>query len=410
MVYKLNDFKHIDLMNSLSELQPIEEDQIVLESETFDENMLKLFSSLRANGLDKYADKLEEKFVSFKTAATHLYNTHDETGEDVIEFAHPKEEKHSEETIYSNLDDIVKKHKVIVDTFQKEPNGKLAAYINSVKIALAESNDDIKDRILVVLDIMRGIYTETITFTSHADDTFSESASGFLEDAFWSSVASPMLLSSKTLKDRMKSYMNVLYKYSEVENITNTIIENIKKAIISMRDFIGYAANGGVFGSKDPPLLQKLPEIKAKCDLALNKMDIASASLNGNSAKIVELESYMISNIPGAVLKSAADMMGNILNNKDQIIAGIKSTQFQAEAREFFTLVNQYYSVFLSLATGLNGSVKLIKLSDLDNGFLKELPGSPKFKNLDQLKTYITTIENQINQILNKYKKQSDIL
>lgn len=99
------------------------------------ESIIKLCAGLRREGLHKHAEDIEKNYVHYKKAQT-LYETSKETGEDLIDFAHP-EGGHV-------LKDVEGKHKVmtvterqeaIKRTLSKEPTGKLsvAEAIQAVK-------------------------------------------------------------------------------------------------------------------------------------------------------------------------------------------------------------------------------------------------------------------------------------
>lgn len=103
-------------------------------------DILKLCSGLRHNGFDKYADEIEAKFVNYKLAATSLYDSTGETGEDLIDFAHPKGSHKMEDVAGdATFHTIVDKHLKMLNVVNKEPKGKLAAnkdILNAVRIAL----------------------------------------------------------------------------------------------------------------------------------------------------------------------------------------------------------------------------------------------------------------------------------
>jgi hypothetical protein len=104
------------------------------------ENLLKLSNGLRHSGFDKQADEIESKFVAYKQAQS-LYNTHNESGEDLINSAHPKGshklvDVDSKEAVF---EDILDQHMKSVDMVEKKPTGKLASsrdIVNAVKVAL----------------------------------------------------------------------------------------------------------------------------------------------------------------------------------------------------------------------------------------------------------------------------------
>jgi hypothetical protein len=158
MVYKLEDLKHLEVVASLEDKQPIDQD-FKLFSENNDISfagaILKLCSNLRAEGFAKYADNLEEKFINLKAAQTtkaagklHLYNTHNETGEDLLNEAHPEGDVKMGDATDNNgvVETLVSKHKKIVDLISKEPTGKvLASYVEQCKIVLADFLNDSKE-------------------------------------------------------------------------------------------------------------------------------------------------------------------------------------------------------------------------------------------------------------------------
>ncbi|HEY5268398.1 MAG TPA: hypothetical protein VII94_04665 [Candidatus Saccharimonadales bacterium] len=109
------------------------------------ENIFKLCTGLRAQGFTKAATELEVKYLNYKQAQT-LYEAHAEKGEDLIEAAHPKGSHHLEnvEGDEAVFEDILDKHKKIVDVVNKTPNGKLSessAVINAVKTVLSEKKN-----------------------------------------------------------------------------------------------------------------------------------------------------------------------------------------------------------------------------------------------------------------------------
>ncbi len=110
------------------------------------DNVLKLCAGLRASGFDKYANELEINFLSYKQATQRtLYETSSETGEDVVNFAHPQgshklENVNSDESV---IETILDKHLKIVNVVNKMPSGKLASaqdVINAVKMSLGQSS------------------------------------------------------------------------------------------------------------------------------------------------------------------------------------------------------------------------------------------------------------------------------
>ena len=105
------------------------------------DNILKLCSGLRQAGLDKYATDIENKYVLFKQAAT-MYDTHGETGEDLINAAHPKGSHHLEGLDDAVVKTILDKHLDMVNLVNKKPTGKLtnaSEILNEVKFVLGDN-------------------------------------------------------------------------------------------------------------------------------------------------------------------------------------------------------------------------------------------------------------------------------
>jgi len=105
-------------------------------SEDLFSDILKLANSLRDRGFEKEANELEDNIITYKTAETHLYKAIDETGEDLLEFAHPNGsvKMHDAKDEMGVVEDLLDKHEKILKIVNKTPTGKYA----SVLSALAE--------------------------------------------------------------------------------------------------------------------------------------------------------------------------------------------------------------------------------------------------------------------------------
>lgn len=112
-------------------------------------NIMKLCAGLRHEGMSKYADELELNFLNYKKAQT-LYETTKETGEDLVDMAHPKG-SHRLEGVEGDsvFETIIDQHLKGVEIANKKPHGKLSTaknIIDAVKISLAIEEDE--DKIL----------------------------------------------------------------------------------------------------------------------------------------------------------------------------------------------------------------------------------------------------------------------
>ena len=106
------------------------------------ENVLNLCAGLRSQGLVKEAAELETNYLNYKQAQT-LYETSKETGEDLLQTAHP-DGSHKLEGLEGDalVEDLLEKHEKIMSVVNKnKPSGKLsssAQTINEVKKALGQ--------------------------------------------------------------------------------------------------------------------------------------------------------------------------------------------------------------------------------------------------------------------------------
>lgn len=113
-------------------------------SDNLMENIVKLCAGLREQGLVKDAAEIETNYLRFKQAQT-LYETSKETGEDLLDQAHP-EGSHKLENVDSTeavVEDLIEKHEKTEEVAEKKPGGKLSdakSVIKAVKKALGQAD------------------------------------------------------------------------------------------------------------------------------------------------------------------------------------------------------------------------------------------------------------------------------
>lgn len=113
-------------------------------SNNFTSNILNLCAGLRASNFHKQADELESKFMIYKKSQT-LYEAFKETGEDLVDLAHPKGSHKLEGVDGGDLtviETIVDQHLKTLKMIDKMPTGKLASsrdILNAVKIVLGQT-------------------------------------------------------------------------------------------------------------------------------------------------------------------------------------------------------------------------------------------------------------------------------
>ena len=144
MTYNLKDLKHLEVMADIANATPAPPREINIKALLatdevreigVDEKILSLCAKLRQEGFNKQADGLEAKFLTYKSATTHLYRTHDEDGEDLIHAAHPDGDNAicDAENGLGDVETIISEHKKIIDLVTKDPKGKLASQVNKLE-------------------------------------------------------------------------------------------------------------------------------------------------------------------------------------------------------------------------------------------------------------------------------------
>lgn len=130
-------------------------------SNNLTENVMKLCVGLRASGMYKYADEVEQKFMHYKQAQT-LYETSKEKGEDLVDEAHPKgSHKLSGIEGDSLIETIVDQHLAGIKLTEKKPTGKLAALntLRAVKNVLSQAaNPTTAQYLNIVLKNVQNIF------------------------------------------------------------------------------------------------------------------------------------------------------------------------------------------------------------------------------------------------------------
>jgi hypothetical protein len=115
-------------------------------TDNLSENIVKLCNGLRTQGFSKYADEVEKKFVQYKKAQA-LYDVSGETGENLVDRAHP-DGSHKMEGVEGDsvIETILDRQKKIQQAISKAPTGKLAAKdaINIARIILGQAQQNVE--------------------------------------------------------------------------------------------------------------------------------------------------------------------------------------------------------------------------------------------------------------------------
>lgn len=171
------------------------------------ENILKLCSGLRAQGLKEVAAELETKFLNYKQAQT-LYETSTEKGEDLINAAHPKgshklENVDGDEAVVENVLDI---HDKLLEMVNKKPTGKLSnakQIIKEVKRVLAQDASGLSE----ISSLANAAYAKVYSIVTEANAELTFSATVFAND-FHAKISVPTVYNL----DEAKTIIKHLYK------------------------------------------------------------------------------------------------------------------------------------------------------------------------------------------------------
>lgn len=129
MTFTLQDLKHLEIMAELEDMSVLVPEEepvatVVSAPVSLTENLLLLATKLRTAGFTSQADSLENTFGMYKKAevdANLLYRAHSETGDDLLEFAHPDGdvEVAPAQDHNGDVETLQSKHEKIVDVVQK---------------------------------------------------------------------------------------------------------------------------------------------------------------------------------------------------------------------------------------------------------------------------------------------------
>lgn len=256
MTLTLKDIKHLDVMADLANATPASPYEInikelltddTVKEVSIDEKILSLCSKLRQEGFSKQADGLESKFLFYRSASVHIYNTHNEKGEDLVDAAHPD----GDNAICDATDDlgdvetIVSEHKKLVDIINKDPKGKLATQSNNkfnkrADVVIA----DIGKKFKYMADY---IQAHALTNMPNGDSLKPEQRQFYAAAALWHQIAeliatelnSPASLPEREIiqliKNRLqnaqsiviKQHANQINSIADIDQLINSVLSRV---------------------------------------------------------------------------------------------------------------------------------------------------------------------------------------
>lgn len=394
MVYTLKDLKHLETIANLQSKEVEQPKPIFVQAQdtSLTATLLKLCNKLRAEGYNKYAESIENKFVNYKTAGVHLYQAHKETGEDLVDQAHPYGDNKIVPDVSDNNGDvetIVSRHKKIVDIVNKQPTGKLASYVEQCKIALGQ---DIQENIASLANAAKHNITQAYTMA--------EGIGGMSNSVF-------------SLSYGRSAYIN----FMKMMNIQPITVSNLKDAEEALNYFESsmephYIGNGGVDEEVWPKVKPFIDATRSNLN-NLRKLVIQYYSNTGGETSSGEQENISTEGIK-SVLSATIDKIKSELEQARSLEKSVD--QFTGKATD------QGKSGFLNKVKGSIGSYitdissvlnKLVQMEtsgqrlDLNN-LSQVVGGVQRFSNVDTyaaLKSAIAAYHTRLGQAFN-YMKQ----
>lgn len=249
MTFTLKDIKHLDVMANLTNATPVPTQEINIKAllatdtvreVTVDEKIMSLCSKLRQEGFNKQADGLEEKFLTYKSATTHLYRVHDEDGEDLVDAAHPDGENAICDAggDLGTVETIVTEHKKLVDIITKEPKGKHASRSVSLYKLSAEMEDPqialsvVGKKFKYMADY---IQTHALTDVPEGNSLKPEQRNFYAAAALWHAMAD-LIARELSSEDLVATSHAVELVRNRIQNNQATVIKQHANQINSLAD------------------------------------------------------------------------------------------------------------------------------------------------------------------------------
>lgn len=344
MTYKNIKFDESAVMRSLEKLaiskgmikeEPIKKTAApkglsLAPTENLEENILKLCSALRSSGFEKHAAEVEVNFFNLKRAQS--YDVHGETGEDLLNQAHP-EGSHQMKDLDGDclVETLQDRQKAIQKIIAKQPTGKLAATreiaglvksagkfekqdaVNAIKIILGQANTRVtvesiqgplKNSVTIlntamsltekiggiteaVMHFLKSRQQEVANASDKAENTFDILSSKDIDNAINAVKSIQESLTPNTLHKILPSWMNKGISeddsvWDQVNNKLNSVINNLNLANENFKKLSIQGANP----EKVEPFKIKEVQIKAN-EMSLQKNRISNLKSKLLGAKAI---------------------------------------------------------------------------------------------------------------------------
>lgn len=440
-------------MADIANREPIKEPTTDLKKPLFenlrelsvDEKILALCSKLRGDGFNKQADNLENKFVNYKSATTHLYRAIDEDGEDLIDAAHPDGEVDVENATgdLGTVETILTEKNKLTDIVNKLPTGKLSNIrLSGIRktadgeVSLADAANQFKymfeyiDK--YILSHMKKDKTEQDKKYYPIAGAYHELATKIFTELNHPAVMLPEREVVQLVKNRLQGtiadhhastinsiedinkFVNVILNWLEDNNpgekIVNSMLHNYVNKVqklLEKKSFLGWDTVKLVFGD----LTEKTEVLKNDLETLLNDKDANKFD------KLVKQINFVISELDKLLIKTIPSIEQLLVQpegkNKEiedkkksmeelqSVIISLKNTVVNAHnATENNALSKLYHTVIMSNFV----SVKL-SINELNKSLSKNIMMLEAMKSQSEVPVEKNTSSNTINLKQNELNK-----
>lgn len=270
MTIKPSDLKSIEILQDLEQRKAKEIDMSFLSHQAEDHSLstklLKLCSNLRQGGFDVYANSLEQKLLNLKLAEKHLYNTTEETGEDLIDFAHPEGDHQiaPSSNKHGDIETIISQQKKDIEIVNKKPTGKLANKILQ-QILIVLGQEDPKQKIVNLLQQALDLSIKANNFNPSGDEymavkNYIDIINQKLDLSDFHSIDSALQLIKSIKPNFEPGVLKFKSEYIDNDEILKKVIGLVNTAMGEMEKTKLELTNKAIKPAEEGSSINKLPE------------------------------------------------------------------------------------------------------------------------------------------------------
>ena len=413
----------------------------------FQENIIKLCEGLRVKGFSKLAEDLESNFLNYKKAE-NLYNAIKETGEDLVDEAHP-DGSHTVEDVEGDavVETIVDQKSKIEKVVNKKPTGKLAARQQEKKnkISLAQpaapeaasfDAETLREKRKKIHNIILGNVRDTVNKLIQISEQIDKDIrpkefkdSGLLGTSFTKSLKSLVerdMFGLSKVESLEKDLSDDLDESIKNKDSFKKIINDVIEIIDNMINFIKND-NTKVIEKAKESYIFRIEEFKKYLlntsklleDNVYNTIDKLPTPIQKEFSSEYIVNNYLINYSKGLLTINAKihDYFSKIKNlQKTQQI----KDKYKEKLLNLLKYTTALIKIFDNIKSNYMSPIRTIKLEDIKNDFIQQINTSTdlsdvkiylipteKWNNLEDFNAYINKdIFDNLNNYLTTKDKQ----